>query len=162
MNQDPQTLQSLLDGLDYPVYIVTAADEGERAGCLVGFATQCSLDPVRFLVCISKANRTFRVARTAGHLGVHLVPRLGFELAELFGGQTGDDVDKFARCEWEEGPDGVPLLAGCPDRFVGRILERTDAGDHVAFHLEPVEWRSEGHASLTFQDTKGIEAGHPA
>jgi hypothetical protein len=26
------------------------------------------------------------------------------ELAELFGGETGDEVDKFDRCEWRPGP----------------------------------------------------------
>jgi len=32
---------------DYPMYIVTAvaADSGERSGCLVGFTTQCSINP---------------------------------------------------------------------------------------------------------------------
>jgi hypothetical protein len=50
--------------LDYPMFVVTVADAGtgERAGCLVGFATQCSINPFRFLVCLSRANRTHRVA----------------------------------------------------------------------------------------------------
>src|SRR5688500_11613792 len=40
--------------LDYPLYIVTttANDDGERSGCLIGFATQCSIHPPRFLACI--------------------------------------------------------------------------------------------------------------
>jgi flavin reductase (DIM6/NTAB) family NADH-FMN oxidoreductase RutF len=117
---------------------------------------------VRVLVCISKTNRTFRVARGAEHLAVHLVPRTEIELAELFGGETGDDVDKFARCEWEPGIDGVPLLAACPDRLVGRVLDKVDLGDHVGFVLDPLDASYAGHPSLTFQDTKNIEAGHPA
>jgi flavin reductase (DIM6/NTAB) family NADH-FMN oxidoreductase RutF len=162
VSRDPQELARLLDALDYPVFIVTASTSDERAGCLVGFTTQSSLDPVRFLVCISKSNRTYRVAVDADHLGIHLVPRTAFELAELFGGATGDDLDKFSRCAWEPGPHGVPLLTGCPDRLVGRVLDKFDAGDHVAFQLEPVEWSNAGHPSLTFQDTKSIDAGHPA
>ena len=42
----------LMGELDYPMFIVTAAREGERAGCLVGFATQTSIHPSRFLVCL--------------------------------------------------------------------------------------------------------------
>lgn len=156
-------IDELLDELDYPLFIVTVSRGDERAGCLVGFATQCSLDPVRFLVCLSKSNRTFRVAEGADHLGVHLVPRSALGLARVFGGTTGDDVDKFEQCEWTTDARGVPLLEGCPDRFVGRVVARADGGDHVAFFLDPVEW---WHAAATpilmFGDAGDIDAGHPA
>ena len=46
--------------LDYPIYIATTSARGEPNGCLVGFATQCSIRPPRFLVCISDKNRTYR------------------------------------------------------------------------------------------------------
>src|SRR5215218_9524111 len=104
------------------MFIVTACADGERSGCLVGFATQTSIDPGRFLVCLSRSNRTYRVGCAAELLGVHFVPAQEAGLAELFGGETGDEVDKFARCEWRPGPSGTPLLAACPNRFVGRVL----------------------------------------
>ena len=47
----PESFGALTSALDYPMFIVTVAPDGGRAGCLVGFATQCSIDPVRFLVC---------------------------------------------------------------------------------------------------------------
>jgi flavin reductase (DIM6/NTAB) family NADH-FMN oxidoreductase RutF len=162
LSTEPRVLAELLDALDYPVFIVTATAGDVRAGCVVGFTTQSSLDPVRFIVCLSKSNRTYRVATGAAHLGVHVVPYDRRDLAELFGGETGDDVDKFGRCEWSPGAFGVPLLDGCPARFVGRILEKVDAGDHVAFHLEPLEWANAPSTPLTFQQTKDIEAGHQA
>src|SRR4051812_38755411 len=107
------TFNELMGELDYPMFIVTVAHGGERAGCLVGFATQGSIDPPRFLACLSKANRTYRVARGADALAVHFVPAGADGLAELFGGQTGDEVDKFSRCRWHPGPGGVPLLDDC-------------------------------------------------
>jgi len=73
---------NLVGDLDYPMFIVTTrSTKGERAGCLVGFATQCSIDPPRVLVCISRANRTYRVAEDAEALGVHFVPAAAVELA---------------------------------------------------------------------------------
>lgn len=159
---DTTRFDALLDDLNYPLLIVTAADGKAVAGCLVGFSTQCSLDPIRFLVCISKSNRTYRVALGSTHLGVHLVPRSAKGLALLFGGATGDDVDKFAQCSWSEGPGGVPLLDGCPDHFTGRILDRAGGGDHDAFFLEPVSWSHKGELPLLmFHDARDIEAGHP-
>ncbi|WP_314252060.1 hypothetical protein [Streptomyces sp. DSM 40907] len=43
-------LDPFTDVLDGPVYVVTAASGGEREGCLVGFASQCSGDHVGFLL----------------------------------------------------------------------------------------------------------------
>jgi flavin reductase (DIM6/NTAB) family NADH-FMN oxidoreductase RutF len=96
-------------------------------------------------------------------MAIHLVPENAGDLAELFGGQTGDEIDKFERCEWHEGPEGVPLLDGCPNRFVGRILERIDFGDHVGMVLEPFFAQAdEESAQLGFHRAKRIEPGHEA
>jgi hypothetical protein len=49
--------------LDHPMVVVTTRAGNERAGCLVGFATQVSIGPPRFLVGLSKRNRTYRAWR---------------------------------------------------------------------------------------------------
>jgi flavin reductase (DIM6/NTAB) family NADH-FMN oxidoreductase RutF len=147
--------------LDYPMFIVTATDGTERAGCLIGFATQCSVAPARFLVCLSDKNRTFRVARGADVLVVHLVPEHAGELAELFGSQTGDEIDKFARCSWSPGPGGTPVLDDIPNWFAGRILERFPAGDHCAYLLDPFESHAEpGEGLFAFHRARAIDPGH--
>ena len=38
------TFNSLVGDLDYPMFIVTACADGERSGCLIGFATQASIE----------------------------------------------------------------------------------------------------------------------
>jgi flavin reductase (DIM6/NTAB) family NADH-FMN oxidoreductase RutF len=158
-----ETFQRLVAQLDYPMFIATVAAGGERSGCLIGFATQSSISPPRFLAGISDKNRTFRVARDAETMAIHLVPEDAGELAELFGGETGDEVDKFARAKWREGPGGVPLLDRCPNRFVGRIVERIDFGDHVGMVLEPFFAEAdEESAQLGFHRAKRIEPGHEA
>jgi flavin reductase (DIM6/NTAB) family NADH-FMN oxidoreductase RutF len=156
-----RTVHELVAQLDYPMFIVTVAAGGELAGCLVGFATQCSVDPPTFLVCISEKNRTFRVARRAKSAVVHLVPSDATGLAELFGSQTGDDVDKFERCEWEPGPGGAPVVKRLDHWFAGRILERVDLGDHVGFLLEPIAGEARGaQQQFSFHRAKRIEPGH--
>jgi flavin reductase (DIM6/NTAB) family NADH-FMN oxidoreductase RutF len=158
-----QAVHELVSELDYPMFIVTAASEGQLAGCLVGFATQCSIDPPRFLVCLSDKNRTFRVAARAGVLVVHLVPSEATELAGLFGEQTGDELDKFERCSWRPGPEGTPILEDCGNWFAGRILERVDAGDHHVFLLDPFEAASEpGEQQFDFHRARRMEPGHEA
>jgi flavin reductase (DIM6/NTAB) family NADH-FMN oxidoreductase RutF len=158
------TFHALVGDLEYPMFIVTARSRsGEPLGCLVGFATQTSIDPPRFAVCLSHNNRTFRQGHDAELLGVHCVPADARELAELFGGETGDEVDKFARTAWHEGPGGVPILDECSNWFAGRVVWRHDAGDHDAFLLEPVAAEADpGEREFTFHRAKRIEAGHEA
>ena len=157
-----RTFNSLMAELDYPMFIVTTvSDDGTRAGCLVGFATQISIRPPRFLVGLSDKNYTYRLSQRAEHLGVHFVTADGEALAKLFGSRTGDDVDKFAEVEWHDGPAGVPIVAGLPNWFVGRIVERLDAGDHDAVILEPIAGeRQAEEEELTFHRAKRIEPGH--
>ncbi|MFB6890654.1 flavin reductase family protein [Kitasatospora sp. NPDC056327] len=149
--------------LDYPVYVVTAPGPPPE-GCLVGFAGQCSIDPARFVVWISRVNRTHGAALAAEALGVHLLP-YGHGLAELFGGHTGDDTDKFADVEWYHGPYGVPVLPEAPAWFVGRVLDRAEWGDHTGLLLAPVAVGAppgEAAPVLSYRDVAGIDAGHPA
>jgi flavin reductase (DIM6/NTAB) family NADH-FMN oxidoreductase RutF len=159
---DDAAFQSLVGRLDYPMLIVTTAAGGERAGCLIGFATQSSIDPARFLACISDKNRTYRVAQGSSRMAVHLVPEHRGDLAELFGSETGDEADKFSRSDWRDGPDGLPVLDGCPSWFAGRILERMPLGDHVGHLLEPYGGNDAGDGWLGFSRARALDPGHEA
>ena len=158
-------LDELVAGFDYPMLVVTTTAGEELAGCLVGFTTQTSIDPPRFVVWLSVKNRTFEVAARAGFLAVHVPGEDDRELAELFGGETGDEVDKFERCRWHPGPEGLPILEGVSGWFAGRVLARLDGhgGDHAGFLLEPIAGaRLDDRPPLRFQQARSIEPGHEA
>ena len=98
-------------------------------------------------------------------LAVHLVPDEAGAIVELFGGETGDDTDKFARCSWRAGPEGLPLLDDCPSWFAGRILERVRLGDHVGHLIEPFAGEDPPDAPrgwFPFSRAKEIDPGHEA
>jgi flavin reductase (DIM6/NTAB) family NADH-FMN oxidoreductase RutF len=153
--------EALMADLDQPSYVVTAADRDERAGCLVGFATQCGIEPPRFAVWLSKLNHTYRVALSSGVLAVHLLREDDAELARRFGGQTGDEVDKFAGLGWSPGPDGCPVIDGL-DWFAGTVVAQVDTGDHVAFVLAPHGGhRTHAAPQLSPAGLGDLEAGHP-
>lgn len=157
--------QDLVATLDYPMYVVTAAGGGRRAGCLVGFATQVSIEPARFLVCLSQANFTHRVAQDAESLAVHVLGADQQGLAALFGEETGDAVDKFDRCRWHADPSGPPVVDDCRAAFVGTIVDRYDLGDHTGFLLDPVRTATappRHQRWLGFQTVSGLTPGHPA
>lgn len=153
----------LVSSIEYPMLIVTTATETERSGCLVGFSTQASMRPPRFLVFLSKSNHTTEVASLARILVVHFLQEDNHDLASLFGEETGDEVDKFAHCDWHRGPGGSPILAGVAGWIAGPVLGRFDMGDHVG-HLIDLD---EAHAGETgrqlgSQEVRDLEPGHPA
>ena len=160
---DATAFAEIAGSLDYPMFVVTTAAAGHQSGCLVGFVTQCSIDPPRLVVCISKANRTYEISAHASTLVVHVLHSDQLDLARRFGEDTGDDVDKFAREHWQPGPDGVPVLERC-DWIAGHVLERVDFGDHVG-HVIDVRAVRRNHSAapqLGYQASKSLAAGHDA
>ena len=93
MTADLDQFNAFVNHLEYPMYVVTAAAGGDRDGCLVGFATQCSIHPPRFLVCLSVKNRTLRIAKAASVLAVHLVAARQMPGSEALGFQEARDID---------------------------------------------------------------------
>ncbi len=151
----------IVGSLDYPMIVVTACAGAERSGCLVGFHSQCSIEPCRWLVCLSKRNHTYRVAQRTQTLAVHFLRRGQRDLAQLFGGGSDDTEDKFARCAWRQGPHGTPILEHC-NWIAGRVTERIDAGDHEGVVLTVFDGAREGVAEdqLGFRAVRGMKPGH--
>lgn len=148
---------------DPALVVVTTARGVDVAGCLVGFHAQISIEPPRYAVWLSRLNRTYRVAQLASHVAIHFLTDGDRELAELFGAETGDDVDKFALTPWTRGPGGVPLLDACPHRLVGRRVMLLDegGGDHACFVSSPIQADSDGpFVPLRLGAVAGMPAGH--
>lgn len=153
----PDAFHELVAKLDYPMTIVTVPG----SGCLVGFTTQCSIDPPRWLVCVSKANHTHAPAMQATAVVVHVLDLGDEHLAHVFGELTGDDVDKLTLVPWSPGPDGVPVLNDAAAFFAGPVLDRVDLGDHTGLVVEVVdcEVRRWG-GQLGFRSVEVLDPGH--
>ena len=149
---------------DFPLTVVTTTSVSDGdSGCIVGFTTQCSIEPVRFLVCISKQNHTFDVVSRSEVLALHLLGEDQVELAELFGEETGDQIHKFKRCPTHPGTTGAPLLDDCVAWIEGTIDDRHDVGDHVAMVVTATSGgRGNQSGLMMFQRSPDMTPGHPA
>ena len=155
---------ALMAALDAPMAIVTTATEQQRAGCLIGFHSQSGMEPNHLSVWLSKANHTYRVATQARIFAVHFLTGHQRELARLFGTRSGDEIDKFERCAWRPGDDGVPVLDDCDHVVVGTKSALVDIGtDHVCVVLEPIESRFGGDFEpLRLSNVDDFSPGHEA
>jgi flavin reductase (DIM6/NTAB) family NADH-FMN oxidoreductase RutF len=155
---------TIMTTMSSPMVVVTTVMGDERAGCLVGFHAQASIEPAHYSVWLSKANHTYRVAIRASHLAIHFLTSHDRDLARVFGSESGDDLDKFDLCDTEPGPHGVPLLSRCANRLVARRVALLDAGgDHVCVLAEPIDVRaSASFTPLRLADVRDLDAGHPA
>lgn len=118
--------------------VTTRADDGTRAGCLVGFHGQASMAPPHYSIWLSKANHTYRTALRSAHFAVHFLTADDMEVATHFGTLTGEDQDKFADIATDEGPEGAPLIRACPNRIVIARAAMLDAGGDHAMVTGPV------------------------
>ena len=71
MTSDP--FNAMVSSQDPGLIVVTTAEAGEQAGCLVSFHSQSSIGPQRYCVWLSKANHTYRVALRSSHLAIHFL-----------------------------------------------------------------------------------------
>lgn len=125
-------LDDLMGSVDSPLIVVTTSAQGERAGCLVGFHSQASIDPEHYCFWLSKANHTYRVALRSDHFAVHFLTTADRELARHFGALSGSETDKFSGLDSIASDHDVPLLADLPNRLlVERVAMLDDGGDHV-------------------------------
>ncbi len=159
-----EAMDAFTRSADYPLMVVTVgSSDGEISGCLAGFVTQCSIQPPRFLVCVSKVNHTYFVAERATGIALHLLGGDQADLASLFGEQTGDTVDKFEHCQWRPGAVGAPILTDCAAWLEGLIISRSSVGDHHALLIRPQAGGSGSHTGLlTLKSAPTFRPGHPA
>ena len=160
--------ERVIEPVDPVAVIVTCASGGDKAGCLVTFSGPCSIEPPRYAVWLSHPNHTYQVALGANELIVHMLTADDLPLAEVFGGVSGLNEDKFARVPWSD-RGGAPLLRATGGWLRGRILSRVPGreetgGDHTCFVLAPVAAEGGSGASrpLRMSDVRHINPGQPA
>lgn len=146
---------TLSSALDYPMFVVTAASGEERGGCLVGFASQCSIDPARFLVCLSRKNHTYRVATGAPISPCTCSAPISSRWPSSSAPRRATMSTSSTSAAGRRGRRVSRCSTTAPTASWGRVVDRVDAGDHVGFVLDVVE------ASASDLGPSDLSAGAP-
>ncbi len=152
------------DRTDFPLTVVTTvAPDGERSGCLAGFTTQCSIDPLRFLVCVSRVNHTFAVVGASEVAGAAPPRREQTAAPPSSASRAVTRSTSSPPSPGTRAPGASRCSTACAAWLALEILDRVDVGDHVALLTSPVGG-GPGPAGglLTMATAPPLDAGHPA
>ncbi len=135
------------------LYVVSAAADGMRAGCVINTAVQVTSAPPHISVAVNKENVTSGVISSAKAFALTVIDQTADMLyIGNFGFRTSSDYDKFAKYETRETALGMPYV---PEHaaalFSCRLIDTVDVGTHLLFigEVEDAE-RLSGETPLTY------------
>ena len=129
--------------IGYGLYVVTSHDGKKDNGLIVNTVSQVTDSPNRIAVTINKANYSHHVIKQTGKMNVNcLTVDAPFNVFEVFGFQSGRNVDKFAGCEPLRSDNGLIFLPRYINAFMSLKVEQyVDLDTHGMFICSVTEAR---------------------
>jgi len=144
---DPDAFRDVIGRFASGVTVITASCAGVDYGMTASAVTSLSLQPPMLLVCINRANATYRAVSRSRVFAVNI---LGEGQAELAGRFASSDADKFVDVEVLAGRLGAPLLADALATVECRVTEHFAGGTHEVFFGRVVVACAREGAPLTY------------
>ncbi len=126
---------SALFNIGYGLYVITSNDGKKDNGLIVNTVTQVTNTPNRIAVTINKQNYSHHVIKQTGKMNINcLSTDAPFKVFEVFGFQSGRNVDKFADCEPLRSDNGLVFLPRYINSFMSLKVEQyVDLDTHGMF-----------------------------
>ena len=130
--------------LGYGLYVVTSNDGKKDNGLIVNTVSQVADNPNKIAVTINKANYSHHVIKQTGVMNVNcLTVGAPFHVFEVFGFQSGRNVDKFADCTPLRSENGLVFLPRYINAFLSLKVEQyVDLESHGMFICSVTEART--------------------
>jgi len=158
---DLRALRSCFGRFATGVTVVTTRGlDGRPVGLTANSFASVSLEPPLLSWNLSKRSPSRAVFEQAEWFAINVLASDQLALSQRFATPA---EDKFAGLMWREGIGGVPLLEGCIARFECSAAHRFEAGDHVIFVGQIVEFGHHEDADplLFFAGRYGVASPHP-
>ena len=134
---------SALFNIGYGLYVITSNDGKKDNGLIVNTVTQVTNTPNRIAVTISKENYSQHIIKQTGIMNINcLSVDAPFKVFEVFGFQSGRNVDKFADCTPLRSDNGLVFLPRYINSFMSLKVEQyVDLDTHGMFICSITEAR---------------------
>lgn len=134
-----------------PLAVVAAAEGPVRAGLTATAWNSLSADPPMLIACINRKASAHDLIQRVKGFSVNLLAKGSNELVAVFAGQRGlRGGDRFSPGDWQDGPQGQPMLIDAVAAFECALEGVHDYGSHSILVGRVGEMRSrcEGQALL--------------
>lgn len=154
------------DRINYGLFIISAAGEGQPQGCIVNSMHQVtSSNPFKFSLTVNKSNETYKAIVAGGTFAATVLAKdTPKELVNLFGYKSGRVVNKFDGFDVETDGSGNPYVKDhALARFSCKVVDQLDLGNYVLFIAETTEAEVLGEGpALTVDEFKNGGGTTPA
>ena len=132
--EEKNNLNALFN-IGYGLYVVTSNDGKMDNGLIVNTVTQVTNTPNRVAVTISKENYSHHVIKNTGIMNVNcLSVEAPFKVFEVFGFQSGRNINKFVDCEPKRSDNGLAILPKYINSYMSLKVESyVDLSTHGMF-----------------------------
>lgn len=130
-----------LSNIGYGLYVVTTNDGVKDNGIIVNTVTQVTNTPNRVAVTINKGNYSHDVVIKTNKMNVNtLTVETPFKVFEVFGFQSGRDVNKFEGCNPRRSTNGLVVLPKFINSYISlEVIKVIDLETHSMFICDVVE-----------------------
>ena len=140
---DAAEFRGLLGRFATGVTVVSTGTLERPHGMTANAFCSVSLEPPLVLVCVDHRRQTHRLIQEQGRFGISILSHDQRPLAELFASGLPELQARGREC-FEEGPGGLPLVAGSLAQLECRLWAAYPGGDHSIFvgqvlHARPGE-----------------------
>ena len=124
-----------LEKIQYGVYLIASAFDGQKSAFAANSVIQVSADPVKIAVSVSKQNWTHELIEKSGILSISAVSQSApFEFIGKFGFRSGKTADKFENVEYKTFESGVPAVIQYASAiFELKVIDKFDVESHSIF-----------------------------
>lgn len=121
--------------IGYGMYIVTSESEGKINGQVVNAINQITVDPNVISVSICNDNYTHELISKSKKINVSVLDEnTPMKLIELFGLNSGRNINKFLNTEHLLSENGAPFIKNnVVSQFVLEVIDSFIVGDHTIF-----------------------------
>ncbi|NMD08977.1 MAG: flavin reductase family protein [Phyllobacteriaceae bacterium] len=131
---EPEDFTAAMGAAATGVTVVTTQGAAGRLGLTVSAISSVSAEPPLLLVCVNRRNPSVAAITHNGRFAVNILGQQQADVARIFSGRpVGGASYDFARHDWQDGPFGMPLVAGAAAHFECEIESIHDAGTHRIF-----------------------------
>ncbi|KLO21656.1 MULTISPECIES: flavin reductase family protein [unclassified Marinitoga] len=113
--------------------VVTMNVDNKINGITVAWITRVSIKPAMIAISIGKKRYSYELLEKTDRFGICILSKKQKDIAKLFGSKSGRIFNKFKNIEYEMTKNKIPKLKDIIAFFECKIINKTDAGDHVIY-----------------------------